>query len=227
MRRKGKWGLSKSDFPPNVFPPYESGSAYIQTMDLTEELYETAMYIKPIFIDDVFITGVVAKLISNIHRELQPGFAYGTDRKPELCDIVLNKKFAQTKCPPGVLQSLWLGLSDPILTQCPGDKAKKIQKVAPNALAKIQNQTIDKTLDKIQNNKSIDNLQPAVLGGIHSKNLTMLQSHDTQIQELVLDGTSNNTKTMDASNQQPVIQTNDRNKQSGLDIKQRNGNDNT
>ena len=110
--RHSKWRLMEDEFPPSILPPYESGSAYIMTSYLIADIYETARYIKPIFIDDVYITGIVARLVGDVHHEWKDGFAYNTDGAPHVCFIVTNLKFAMTRCNPQILNDLWrkLGL---------------------------------------------------------------------------------------------------------------------
>ena len=62
MRDKNsKWYLSKEDFKPDVFDKYCSGSAYLLTGDLPYQMYKTSFYIKFFWVDDYYITGMLAK----------------------------------------------------------------------------------------------------------------------------------------------------------------------
>ena len=106
--RKGKWNISYKDFPFEVFPPYESGSAYVITMDIVPALFETSHYVPWMFIDDVYITGILGKILNVTHVQT-PGrlFAYWNDKKPDYCDLVLDKKIAMTKSTPKLMDTLW------------------------------------------------------------------------------------------------------------------------
>jgi hypothetical protein len=65
--RTGLWKLSKEEFPFDRFPPYESGSAYVISGDVIGELFDTAEYVPPIFIDDVYITGILGRIVGIQH----------------------------------------------------------------------------------------------------------------------------------------------------------------
>lgn len=110
--RKGKWKLSRTEYPFSWFPPYESGSAYIITMDITTELFETSNYVPWIFIDDVYITGILGKILNVKHLHFPKLFSYWTDRKPQPCDIIRNRKITFTKCSHQVLRQLWDNLQN-------------------------------------------------------------------------------------------------------------------
>lgn len=104
--RNGKWKLSRTDFPFQFYPPYESGAAYLITCDIVRELYETSEYVPSIFIDDVYITGILGRIL-NVTHERQQGFAYWTNKAPSACDIVANKIISGTKMTPSLLTSTW------------------------------------------------------------------------------------------------------------------------
>lgn len=68
QRDKGnKWYLPKSEFFPDYFSPYCSGSAYIFTGDLATEMYEKSFYLKFLWIDDFYITGLLADAVNATH----------------------------------------------------------------------------------------------------------------------------------------------------------------
>ena len=107
--RKGKWSIPVEDFPFYFYPPYESGSCYVISGDIVEDLYRTSEYVPWIFIDDVYITGIVGKIIgvSHIRRD---GFAYWSSKRPNPCDLVENKIITGTKMNPHILRTLWKDL---------------------------------------------------------------------------------------------------------------------
>ena len=67
VQRVGKWCVPRKLFPFNRYPPYYSGSAYVISFDIVRELYETSEYIPAIHIDDVYVTGILAKIIKARH----------------------------------------------------------------------------------------------------------------------------------------------------------------
>ena len=104
--RSGKWKLTQEQYPFYTFPEYEAGSAYVFTTDLVKPLYETAEYVPSFHIDDVYITGVLGRIL-NVTHHVQPGFAYWTDKAPKSCDILHNVKISATKMTPTKMRVLW------------------------------------------------------------------------------------------------------------------------
>ena len=114
--RQGKWKLSKTEFPFNVYPPYESGSAYVITGDLIHELFVTAEYVPYIHVDDVYVTGILGRILG-VNHVRQRGFAFWTDKPPTACELVLNRVATGTKMTPANLYSLWRHLK--MTSKCP------------------------------------------------------------------------------------------------------------
>lgn len=115
--RSGKWKLSQEQYPFKYFPPYESGAAYVIDNSLVTELFEAAEYVPHIFIDDVYITGILGKIL-NITHVVQSGFAYWLDKAPTSCDINEDIKIAGTKMKPAIMLKLWKDLQDDV-RNCP------------------------------------------------------------------------------------------------------------
>jgi len=111
--RGGKWKLTKEEFPFVFFPPYESGSAYIITGDLIHELFVTAEYVPHIFVDDVYITGILGRILG-VNHVVHRGFAFWHSRPPLVCDIVSNRVVAGTKMTPALLRTVWKQLYKPV-----------------------------------------------------------------------------------------------------------------
>lgn len=102
----GKWKLLPSDFPFHFFPPYESGSAYVIGADLVHPLFTASEYVPHIFIDDVYITGILGQILNITHIK-QKGFAYWVDKKPQVCDMLDNRILTGTGITPEYMISLW------------------------------------------------------------------------------------------------------------------------
>jgi len=60
--------LSKEEFEPDHFSPYCSGSAYILTGDLPKMMYEKSKYLKFLWIDDFYLTGLLIDAVNATHR---------------------------------------------------------------------------------------------------------------------------------------------------------------
>ncbi len=139
VQRKGKWKLTYDEFPFNKFPPYEGGSAYVITTDVVEKLFETALYVSMIHIDDVYITGILGKII-NVTHVSQPGFAHAYSIYPRYCDILLHKIMTVTRLTPIMFYQLWAVLGENNKQNCL-DKGAKENK-------RISNPTLDKFLKR-------------------------------------------------------------------------------
>ena len=62
MRDKNsKWYLSKDEFKKDQYDKYCSGSAYILSGDLPQAMYNTSWYIKFFWVDDYYMTGMLAR----------------------------------------------------------------------------------------------------------------------------------------------------------------------
>lgn len=109
VMRVGKWKLTKEEFPFSFYPPYESGAAYVIGCDIVRELYETAEYVPHIFIDDVYITGILGRILNVTHYR-QQGFAHWSSPIPTVCDVVKNRIISATRMTPFHLESFWLHL---------------------------------------------------------------------------------------------------------------------
>ena len=117
VHREGKWAISKELFPFNQYPVYMSGSGYVITVDIVRELYETSAYVTPLFIDDVYVTGILAKIIG-VKHVVRKGFAFWSDRKPRACDFVTRRKISGTKVTPNLMYILWKEMRNLTLEIC-------------------------------------------------------------------------------------------------------------
>ena len=109
--RTGKWGIEKEAYPFDVYPVYEAGSAYIISGDLCKEMLETSDYVPHIFIDDVYITGIIGRILNVTHVK-KFGFAYLTTNNYKICDIHQQKIFTTTNLKPTDIQKIWKTLKN-------------------------------------------------------------------------------------------------------------------
>ena len=126
VRRTGKWALTKKVFPFDWYPPYESGSCYVISNDIVRELYETSAYVTPIFIDDVYVTGILARIIGANHIR-QTGFVKGkrdATTAPVARDFVSRGRIAGTQVTPDLMYKLWKEVNSANITrQTPSPRA--------------------------------------------------------------------------------------------------------
>ena len=106
IRKPYKWTLTKKEFPLDVYPPYEAGSAYVMTMDLIRPLLEASQYYPYFSIDDAYITGVLAKHVKAKHV-IKSGFSFPDTPKPSPCDLIEDKKFTATNFGPSEMRIFW------------------------------------------------------------------------------------------------------------------------
>lgn len=104
--RRGKWGLTKKQYPFYYYPPYESGSGYAISADLIHPLLETSDYVPWIFIDDVYITGILGKILG-VGHVTQSGFAYWTSKSPSACEIANSTVLTGTRVSPKLQLEIW------------------------------------------------------------------------------------------------------------------------
>lgn len=86
---RSKWYVSKEDYEPNYFDPYCSGSAYLLTSDLPSLMYQLSFYVKFFWVDDFYITGLLARATNATHEFLNSLYALSASR---LSNWLLNQR---------------------------------------------------------------------------------------------------------------------------------------
>ncbi|GAB0099474.1 hypothetical protein DMENIID0001_153350 [Sergentomyia squamirostris] len=76
---RSKWHLPKHSFESDILPNFTRGAIYVITRDIIDDLYITALETPFLWLEDVFVTGVVAEKLGISHKKI------GT--------VVLNNKF--------------------------------------------------------------------------------------------------------------------------------------
>ena len=104
--RKGKWALGLSEYPFHYFPPYESGSGYLISADLLRPLRNASDFVPYIFIDDVYVTGILGRVVGARHVT-RPGFAYWTNRAPSACAILNGSVLTGTRVTGERQRQIW------------------------------------------------------------------------------------------------------------------------
>ena len=64
-----RWYLSARDYPKEFYPDFVTGQIYIMTADLLPKLLKAADQVKPIYLEDVWITGILRERIPEAKLE--------------------------------------------------------------------------------------------------------------------------------------------------------------
>ena len=114
--RQGKWKVTEKQYPFSRYPPYEAGSAYVITMDLIRPLLEASQYYPYFPIDDVYITGVLAKHVQGRHV-VRRGFSVEETPKPSACDFINNIRFTGHNYTAAEMRKFWMFLRNTTCTE--------------------------------------------------------------------------------------------------------------
>ncbi|XP_074649116.1 lactosylceramide 1,3-N-acetyl-beta-D-glucosaminyltransferase-like [Tubulanus polymorphus] len=101
-----KWGVSEDEYSGRVYPDYCLGSGYLFPYRTVKKLYDVSRTTKPLFLEDVFLTGIVAEKagIERINGNcfiFTAFYAYVCELIERACCAVLtqSKQIDLTKCP--------------------------------------------------------------------------------------------------------------------------------
>ncbi len=72
--KKSKWYTPISEYSDDIYPTYCIGSAYIFTSDLMKPMYNLTRYIKPFFLEDVYVGMLAKELNTNFNQIWQYWF---------------------------------------------------------------------------------------------------------------------------------------------------------
>ena len=64
-RRNSKWSLNKNEFEQDTFPDFVSGWAYAMKMSIAQKIVSVAEMATNLWVDDVWITGIVKKFCNS------------------------------------------------------------------------------------------------------------------------------------------------------------------
>lgn len=73
---RDKWFVSKSEYSQDKYPTYCEGFAYITTLDGMARIHNASLVTPVFWIDDVFVTGVLAKAAGVRHKQFQRFYGY-------------------------------------------------------------------------------------------------------------------------------------------------------
>ncbi|CAG2237897.1 unnamed protein product [Mytilus edulis] len=79
-----KWFISKDDFKDDVLPPYAGGGSLVLTVDTINKLLSQFKFMKPMFIDDVYLGIACKKLKISLIHESRFSVRYQPDKMNHL-----------------------------------------------------------------------------------------------------------------------------------------------
>ena len=74
--RTGKWAVSRDEYPSKTYPAFCSGLAYVMRPQLASKLYRASSRIPPLWVDDVYVTGLLAASVNVRHFYMNLRFTH-------------------------------------------------------------------------------------------------------------------------------------------------------
>jgi hypothetical protein len=101
--REGKWKITVDDFPFSRYPKYAVGCSYIMELPVAEKLYKTSQHVPYIHLEDVYVTGILAK-INDLTHYSDKGFSDALRKPPTPCLLIDGNQITSTnwKHPNGI-----------------------------------------------------------------------------------------------------------------------------
>lgn len=150
--RTGRWGVTRTAFPLDVYPTYTCGNTYVISTNIAGYMYYTAGLLPYINIEDVFVTGIVRTFLSADLVDVI-GFTHWFEKKPVPCEFKNNVRISATKVQDYLQLAIWEGLKRN-LTDCykpvntPVGKARRPEKSSAYQLVRDDHIFKNKTSGK-------------------------------------------------------------------------------
>ena len=109
--RHGRWRLTEEQYPFDTLPPYVSGAGYVMSMDVVRKLFFTSEYVMPLPLEDVYTTGVVAR-IAEVTPRSHPGFGFWTDIINQPCTFLQTGLMTSHAMAPDKMRNTWRVLTN-------------------------------------------------------------------------------------------------------------------
>ena len=138
---KAKWAVSYEMYPQSYYPDFIPGSSYFITMDIVKELLSSAEFLPYLSRDDVFVTGILAKVVGLNLIGLKK---YRLDLRSNMLTVkqiacrLLNNQFIETFFPGKIFtENVWKVLQSGRNNVCsdekPGSKYNFHHMMAPQS----------------------------------------------------------------------------------------------
>lgn len=79
VQRSGKWAVSHEEYPSKTYPAFCSGLAYVMRPELANKLFRWANKVPALWVDDVFVTGILAASVNVRHFYLNLRYTHQQD----------------------------------------------------------------------------------------------------------------------------------------------------
>lgn len=76
---QNKWYVTFPEYPNSSYPPFVSGWLYITTIDTVRKILHYSDTVPYFWIDDVYVTGILAKHAHIVHTDIRTYFRYDPD----------------------------------------------------------------------------------------------------------------------------------------------------
>ena len=114
--KSDKWYVSREEYPGDKYPPWCEGFAYITKPHLVRKLYDLSLRTQYYWIDDVYVTGILAEKFNVTHRQFRNpyGYEYLFKSKPPHDNVIflLEKYVRNTQ----TWMKIWNVISDVYLS---------------------------------------------------------------------------------------------------------------
>ena len=94
QRKKGKWVVTNDEYSLRVFPPYMSDGAYILSGNIAEKLLAVSRHMPYLYIEDVFITGILRFAIGDVLTVNSNVIAQWWEKEPDPCKFMSSNKIS-------------------------------------------------------------------------------------------------------------------------------------
>ncbi|KAG7188669.1 hypothetical protein KM043_008292 [Ampulex compressa] len=105
---KNKWYTPKYMYSDKTYPNYLSGTGYLMSLDVAHKLYQAALRIPLLHLEDVYVTGLCAKR-AKVRPVNHPGFSY-VPRKMDPC--IFKNAITAHKVNTSNMYMMWSKLKD-------------------------------------------------------------------------------------------------------------------
>ncbi|XP_055333842.1 uncharacterized protein LOC129585249 [Paramacrobiotus metropolitanus] len=103
-----KWYISPEEYPGRTYPPYCYGAGYLMTPDLIGDLYNMSLYMRRFWVDDVYISGFVARNLRNVRHVQLPNQIPVFSKKSSALEILQKKRWlVHTYNAPTAFDRIW------------------------------------------------------------------------------------------------------------------------
>ncbi|KAI5636560.1 galactosyltransferase domain-containing protein [Phthorimaea operculella] len=110
MRKKDlKWFVTREEYHEDYYPDYCTGAFIIYSADVARRLLAASRKVRPFWIDDVYVSGILAKVIGVTHVQIKTDEWY--TRKTEMMKAGLkqlnNKIYGPLSLKPEKIREIW------------------------------------------------------------------------------------------------------------------------